>query len=271
MATGAAIAGTHVVLASTTSTQNTGLLDTLIQAYYSWAKAKYKDVRIDVVAVGTGAALEIARRGDADLLLVHDPEAEEAFVSKGYGVDRQEVMYNDFVILGPSKDPAGIRKAGSAVSAFRMIFESGTVFVSRGDESGTHDREKKLWKLAGAEVRHMKGFVTSGQGMLAALKTADGLEAYILSDRGTFLTVRDGLKKITLLYEEDPVLDNQYSVMAVNPAKFPHVFYEAALDFIKFITGPEGQKLIGDFRDKHGNVLFNPNAGREKAGIKKIA
>ena len=258
MTTSASHTNRHIVLASTTSPQNTGLLDALISGYYRWTKLK--DIKVDVVAVGTGAALEIARRGDADMLLVHDPEEEAVFVAEGYGLDRREVMYNDFVILGPSADPAGLKNAGSAAKAFKKISGSGAAFVSRGDESGTHDREKKIWKSAGVDVKHMKEFITVGQGMVSALKMADKLGAYILSDRGTYLTVKDSLKKITLLYEGDPVLNNQYSVMALNPAKHPHALYKEANDFIGFLTGPEGQKLIGGFKDKHGNVLFYPNA-----------
>jgi tungstate transport system substrate-binding protein len=257
--------GTHIVLASTTSPQNTGLLDILIQEYY---KQRELDARIDVVSVGTGAALDIARRGDADLLLVHDPEMEKAFVAEGYGIDRREVMYNDFVILGPSADPAGIKKAGSAVKAFKMITGSGAAFVSRGDESGTHDREKKFWKSARVDIKQMKDFITTGKGMVDTLKMADKFNAYVLSDRGTYLSKKDSLKNITLLFDGDPALNNQYSVMAVNPAKYPHVRYDEAMDFIEFINGPLGQKLIGGFRDAHGNMLFHPNA-RPDAGAKK--
>jgi len=260
--------GTHIVLASTTSPQNSGLLTVLIPEYYKWTALK--EVKIDVVAVGTGAALEIARRGDADILLVHDPEAEDTFVAEGYGLGRQEVMYNDFVILGPSTDPAGIKKADSAISAFKAVAGMDAPFVSRGDESGTHDREKKLWKLAGVDVKQMKGFITAGQGMVDTLKTADKLRAYIMSDRGTYLSLKDHLRHIVLLFEGDPALNNQYSVMAVNPAKHPHVRYREARDFIEFVTGPVGQKLIRDFTDKLGNVLFNPNAGLGEIKIQKV-
>jgi tungstate transport system substrate-binding protein len=257
--------GTHIVLASTTSPQNTGLLDILLQEYYRWSN---QGARIDVVSVGTGAALDIASRGDADLLLVHDPEMEKAFVAEGYGIDRREVMYNDFVIAGPSADPAGIKKASSAVKAFKMISGSGAPFVSRGDESGTHDREKKFWKSARVDIKQMKDFITAGKGMVDTLKIADRFKAYILSDRGTYLARKDSLKNITLLFEGDPALNNRYSIMAVNPAKYPHVRYSEARDFIEFITGPFGQKVIDGFRDARGNILFHPNAGPD-AGHKK--
>lgn len=251
-------AETRVILASTTSTQNTGLFDVLIPAYYKWTKLK--DVKVDVVAVGTGKAIEIARRGDADILLVHDKEKEDAFVADGFGVDRHLVMFNDFVVMGPASDPAGVRKATSATAAFRKMSDAGAVFVSRGDESGTHAREKKMWKAAGVDINGLKGYLSVGQSMEAALRITDEKGAYTLSDRATWLAMKDSLKNIELLYAGDPALYNQYSVMAVSPAKFPHTHYKEAVDFIKYITGPDGQKLIGGFKDRHGNTLFYPNA-----------
>jgi tungstate transport system substrate-binding protein len=251
-------AETRVILASTTSTQNTGLFDVLIPAYYKWTKLK--DVKIDVVAVGTGKAIEIARRGDADILLVHDKEKEDAFVAEGFGVDRHLVMFNDFVVMGPESDPAGAREAATASAAFKKMSDAGIVFVSRGDESGTHAREKKMWKAAGVDIKGLKGYLSVGQSMEAALRITDEKGAYTLSDRATWLAMKDTLKNIELLYAGDPALYNQYSVMAVNPAKFPSAHYREAKDFISYITGPDGQKLIGGFKDKYGNVLFNPNA-----------
>jgi tungstate transport system substrate-binding protein len=254
----AARAETRLILASTTSTQNTGLFDVLIPAYYKWTKLK--DVRIDVVAVGTGKAIEIARRGDADLLLVHDREKEDAFIAGGYGVDRRDVMYNDFIIAGPPSDPARIKSAKGAADAFKMIAASGYVFVSRGDESGTHAKEKKMWKAAGVDMKGLKNYLSVGQGMEETLRIADEKGAYTLCDRSTYLSQKDTLKGVTLLYEGDPVLFNQYGTMAVNPAKFPKTHYNEALDFIGYITGPDGQAVIGAFKDKYGHVLFNPNA-----------
>lgn len=251
-------AETRVILASTTSTQNTGLFNVLIPAYYKWTKLK--DVKVDVVAVGTGKAIEIARRGDADILLVHDKEKEDAFVADGFGVDRHLVMFNDFVVMGPASDPAGVRKAASAAAAFKKMSDAGATFVSRGDESGTHAREKKMWKAAGVDMKGLKNYLSVGQSMEAALRITDEKGAYTLSDRATWLAMKDSLKNIELLYAGDPDLYNQYSVMAVNPAKFPHAHYNEAVDFIKYITGPDGQKLIGGFKDKYGNILFNPNA-----------
>ncbi len=251
-------AETRVVLASTTSTQNTGLFDVLLPAYYKWTKMK--DVRIDVVAVGTGKAIETARRGDADFLLVHDKEKEEAFMAAGYGVDRHEVMYNDFVVMGPPSDPAGVAKSKSALDAFRRMSASGVQFVSRGDESGTDAREKKMWKAAGVDFKGLRNYLSVGPGMEETLRIADETGAYTLSDRGTYLTLKDTLKGITLLYGGDPALFNQYAVMAVNPAKYSHVHYDVAEDFIRFVTSSDGQKVIGGFKDKHGNPKFVPNA-----------
>ncbi|HEY3348021.1 MAG TPA: substrate-binding domain-containing protein [Nitrospirota bacterium] len=251
-------AETRVVLASTTSTQATGLFDMLIPAYYKWTK--FKDVKIDVVAVGTGKAMEIAKRGDADLLLVHDREKEDAFVAEGFGLGRKEVMYNDFVIVGPKEDPAGVTKSVSAADAFKKMSVSSAGFISRGDESGTHAREKKMWKAAGVDVKDMKGYLSIGQGMEQALRLADEKGAYTIADRGTYLALKDTLKGDTLLYAGDKALFNQYAAIAVSPAKFPKVHIKEAEDFISFITGPDGQAAIGSFKDKYGNLLFKPNA-----------
>ena len=253
-----AFAETRLILASTTSTQNTGLFDVLLPAYYKWTKLKY--IRVDVVAVGTGKAIETAKRGDADLLLMHDKEKEDAFVAEGYGVKRISVMYNEFVVVGPMADPAGVKSAKSASGAFKKIAAAGSVFVSRGDESGTHAKEKKIWKEAGVDIASIKGYLSVGQGMEATIRIADEKGAYTLSDKATYLTTLDSLKYIRLLYEGDPGLFNQYATIAVNPAKFPHTRIKEAQDFIAFITGPAGQKVIGGFRDKKGNPLFMPNA-----------
>ena len=261
------ISGTHVILASTTSPKDTGLLDELINEYYRWTKL---EARIDVVAVGTGAAMEVAKLGDADMLLTHDTESENVFLEEGYGVDRYEVMYNDFIIVGPREDPARVMNADSALDAFRRVFINTAAFVSRGDESGTHLREKKLWRETGEDPRKMKKYVTTGGGMEAALREADELSAYTLCDTGTFLKFKDELINIMQLFSGDPDLHNQYSIMAVNPARYPNVHYDEALDFIRFITGEEGQRVIGGFRDKYGNVLFTPNTGR-RGETRKIA
>ncbi len=267
MARKISISGTHVVLASTTSPKDTGLLDELIEAYYRWTKM---ETRIDVVAVGTGAAMEIAKLGDADMLLTHDTESENQFLEEGYGVDRYEVMYNDFIIVGPKEDPVRVMNAGSALDAFRRIFVNTAAFVSRGDQSGTHMREKKLWREAGEDPRRMKKYVTTGGGMEAALREADAFSAYTLCDTGTYLKFKDELLNVTQLFSGDPNLCNQYSVMAVNPARYPNAHYDEALDFIRFVTGEEGQRVIGGFKDRYGNVLFMPNTGR-RGEARKIA
>ncbi len=257
---GTAGAGTRLILASTTSTQNSGLFNVLIPAYYHWTKLK--DVRIDVVALGTGKAIATAQRGDADLLLVHDKDKEMKFLHAGYGIDRRDVMYNDFVIIGPPDDPAKVKSAKSAADAFRRIAASGAVFVSRGDQSGTNARELKMWKAADVDASKLGHYLSIGQGMGATLKMADEKAAYTLSDRGTYLAFKDGLKGVTMLYSGDPALFNQYGTMPVNPARFPSAHYKEAMDFINFITGPAGQKVIGDYKDRHGNRLFVPDAGK---------
>lgn len=259
-------ATTRVVMASTTSTDNTGLFKVLLPAYYNWTKIK--DVRIDVVAVGTGKAIAIARRGDADIVFVHDRVKEDEFIKDGFGVGRRDVMYNEFVITGPASDPAGIKSAKNAAAAFRQIADSGAVFVSRGDDSGTNAREKLLWKASGVSPAGRKNYLSVGQGMEETLRIADEKGAYTLSDKGTYLVSRLHLSATTLLYEGDPGLFNQYGVMAVNPAKYPHVHYDVALDFIEFVTGPAGQKVIGDFRDKNGNPIFVPDAEGSKATVR---
>ncbi|MBI5696327.1 MAG: substrate-binding domain-containing protein [Nitrospirae bacterium] len=260
VATGSpAHAGTRLIMQSTTSTQNTGLFDVLLPAYYKWTKLK--DVNIDVVAVGTGKAIENARRGDADILLVHDREKEDAFIADGFGVNRHDLMYNDFIVVGPASDPAKVKAAKTASDAFARMAKAGVQFVSRGDESGTHAKEKKLWKAAGVDVAKLKGYLSVGQGMEDTLRITVEKGAYTLSDRATYQSMRDhGLKGVTLLFEGDKAMFNQYGIMAVNPAKHPAVHYKEAMDFINFVTGPDGQKVIGNFRDKAGNSLFVPNA-----------
>lgn len=252
-------AETRLILQSTTSTQNTGLFDVLLPAYYKWTK--FKGVKIDVVAVGTGKAIENARRGDADILLVHDREKEDAFIADGFGVNRHDLMYNDFIVVGPPSDPARVKAAKSAADAFSRMAKAGVPFVSRGDESGTHAKEKKLWKAAGVDVAKLKGYMSTGLPMEDVLRMSDEKGSYTLSDRATYRTMKDsGMKAITLLYAGDPAMFNQYGVMAVNPAKYPAVHYKEAMDFINFVTGKDGQKVIGSFKDKAGNTLFVPNA-----------
>lgn len=244
--------GARLILATTTSTENSGLLKAILPVFEA-----RENVRVDVVAVGTGAAIRLGKNGDADVVLVHDPHMEEEFTASGFGIGRKNVMYNDFVVLGPKEDPAGIRSARDAADAFRMIARSGADFVSRGDASGTHVKEKTVWEAAGLKPSG-RWYKEAGQGMGAVITMADGLAGYTLSDRGTFISLENRISSV-LLYEGDPVLFNPYGVIAVNPAKRPHVNYGKAEAFIRWLTGTEGRRLIGDYRigDKQ---LFYPSA-----------
>jgi len=239
-------------MATTTSTENTGLLPVLDAPFEQKHKA-----RIDVIAVGSGKAMKLGENGDVDIVFVHDPEAEEKFVAAGHGVDRRAVMHNDFVLVGPEADPAGVGSAKSADEAFRKIAEAKAGFVSRGDESGTHVKEKALWRKAGLEPAG-EWYLSVGQGMGAVLRMADDKAYYTLTDRGTFLASKDKLA-VKLLFEGDPALFNPYHVMAVNPKKHKHVNYKLANKYIDYVTGPEGQKTIGGFKVA-GQPLFFPDA-----------
>jgi tungstate transport system substrate-binding protein len=240
-----------LLLASTTSTEDSGLFDVLLPAFES----AHPEVSVQVTAVGTGQALELGRRGDADVLLVHAPAAESAFVAGGHGTGRCEVMYNDFVVVGPGADPAGIRGLGDAAEAFRRIAAAGAEFVSRGDDSGTHRKERSLWSAAGLEPGD-GGYVEIGQGMAEALRMATERRAYTLTDRATYLNQRPGLD-LELLVEGDDRLFNQYGVIPVAGAPHPR----AARTFAHWITGEEGQGLIGRYgRTRFGQPLFIPNA-----------
>ncbi len=244
-----------LVIASTTSTQNSGLLDILLPAY---EKSTCYGVAVEVVAVGTGKAIRVAKKGDADLLFVHDPYREEKFVAEGYGVNRRIVMHNAFVILGPAKDPAGIKGTSSAVEAFEMIMEHASAFVSRGDDSGTNMRELDIWDDAGISPKGKGWYFETGGKMGDTLLAANVKGAYTISDMGTFLNYGDKIK-LKVLVKGDPVLRNQYSVIAVNPDRFPQVNYRIAMDFIAFVTSPEGQEVIASYK-KHGVCLFSPDA-----------
>lgn len=238
-------------LATTTSTENSGLLYVLLPPF-----EETYNVKVDVIAVGTGKALKLGENGDVDVVLVHAREAENAFIENGFGVNRRDVMYNDFVIVGPGNDPAGIKKE-SATDALKNIAEKRWFFSSRGDESGTNMKEKNLWKLAG--IQPSGGwYLETGQGMDATLQIADEKKAYCLVDRGTFIAFE---KKIDLviLCEGDKRFFNPYSIIAVNPSLHPHVKYTYSMALIGWVTSPEGQKIIGDFK-KEGKELFFPSA-----------
>ena len=255
-----------LVMASTTSVQQSGLLDELLPAY---EKSSSFVIKVDVVAVGTGKAIRLAKQGEADLLLVHDPFREEKFVAEGYGVNRRLVMHNYFVLIGPGDDPAGVRKAKKAIEALEEIAASGAAFVSRGDDSGTNIKELDLWDDAGINPKGKGWYFESGTKMGDTLLLADRKSAYTLSDMGTYLNYRKRLK-IKVLLEEDAALRNQYGIIAVNPDRFPHVRYREAMDFIAFVTSPEGQCLIANYR-KQGVGLFIPDATPLTAKAKKVS
>jgi tungstate transport system substrate-binding protein len=249
-------AETRIRCASTTSTQNSGLFDYILPLF----KQK-TGITVDVVAVGTGAAIEIGKRGDADVVFVHAKEQELKAVEEGYFVKRHDVMYNDFVIIGPSDDPAKIKGTKSAADAFRKIAEASYPFVSREDKSGTNTKELFLWKEAGINPKGQKWYLEAGQGMEKTQRIANEKRAYTLTDRGTWLATKelDRLDMMIVL-EGDPVLFNQYGVMAVNPAKHGHVKYKEVMEFINWLISREGQQVIAAYKDKHGNALFIPNA-----------
>ena len=249
-----------VRMLSTTSTENSGLLSYLLPIFESKT-----GIRVHVVAVGTGQALRGARNGDADVLMVHDKASELKLIADGHGIERREVMYNDFVIVGPRDDPAKIGGTNDAISALQLIKKSGAVFVSRGDDSGTHKAERRLWRAAGIEPggRSDPWYREAGSGMGATLNIAAGMNAYTLTDRGTWLSFRNR-RDLEILVEGDPPLFNQYGIMLVNPAKHPHVKAKEARALIDWITSPEGQRAIGKFTVE-GRVLFIPNF-RAKGG-----
>jgi tungstate transport system substrate-binding protein len=244
-----------LTLATTTSTQFTGLLDWLHPRF-----EKRYGVRVHTIAVGTGKALRLGRDGDVDVVLVHAPEAEKKFVSRGYGVNRRSVMFNDFVIVGPENDPAKISGMGDAAAALRWVSARGALWASRGDDSGTYKKEMSLWRAAGILPKG-SWYLSLGQGMGYTLRLADEKGAYTLVDRGSYLFfAARGKVDLKIVSEGDKRLLNPYGVIAVNPKRHPHVKYDLAMKYVTFLTSPEGQKLIGSFRVK-GKKLFHPFAG----------
>ena len=242
-----------LILATTTSTRDSGLLDELVPRFEAQT-----GIQVKVIAVGTGAALRMGREGNADVLLVHAPTAEEAFMREGHGLERRAVMHNDFVIVGPPDDPADVRDLPAA-EAMRRIAQSHALFISRGDDSGTHKKEQELWKAASITPEGA-WYQASGQGMGATLQIASEKGAYTLTDRGTFLNMRAVLN-LEVLVEGDPVLFNPYHVIVVNPERHPAVNVEGARAFADFLTSPEVQALIGAYgRDRFGEPLFVPDA-----------
>jgi len=244
-----------IVVASTTSTQDSGLFGYLLPLF----KAK-TGIDVKVVAQGTGQALDTARRGDADVVFVHAKAAEEKFLAEGFGVKRFPVMYNDFVLIGPARDPAGIKGTRDIVAALKTIRDKRAPFVSRGDRSGTHQAELALWATAGIDLTKDKGpwYREIGQGMGAALNTAGAMEAYTVSDRGTWISFRN-MGDLVIAVEGDQRLFNQYGVMLVNPAKHPGVKKVLGQQFVDWLVSPEGQRAIANYQI-NGQQLFYPNA-----------
>lgn len=246
-----------ILLQSTTSTRNSGLYDYLLPMYQ-----KLRGVAVRAVAVGTGQALKNARNGDADVLLVHAKSAEEQFVADGYGVERFDLMYNDFVVVGPKSDPAGIRGLTDASAALELIARTGVTFVSRGDDSGTHQKERALWQGTTIEVDGASGtwYLETGNGMGATLNIAIGKDAYTLTDRATWISFQNK-HAFEILVEGDPQLFNQYGVILVNAERHPHVKADLGQAFIDWLLSPAGQDAIGAFK-VDGEQLFYPNAKR---------
>jgi tungstate transport system substrate-binding protein len=249
-----------IVVASTTSTQDSGLFGYLLPIF----KQK-TGIDVKVVAQGTGQALDTARRGDADVVFVHAKSAEEKFLSEGFGVKRYPVMYNDFILIGPASDPAGVKGSKDIVASLTTIKNKGAPFISRGDRSGTHIAELALWKAAGIDIESSKGpwYKAIGQGMGAALNTASAADAYVLADRGTWLAFKNR-GTLAIAVEGDKRLFNQYGVMLVNPAKHPTVKKDLGQQFIDFLVSPEGQKVIAGYK-VNGEQLFYPNASDPNA------
>jgi len=255
-------ANPNLILATTTSTQDSGLLDELIPMFE--AQTGYL---VQTVAVGTGAALKMGEEGNADVLLVHAPSAEKVLMDAGNARDRFLVMHNDFVIVGPVDDPAGIKGATDIVTVFQGLDVAGQTFISRGDDSGTHKMEKSLWVKAGTDPAGQTWYLESGQGMGATLTLASEKSAYTLTDRATFLANQANLQ-LSILFEGDPSLLNVYHVMTVNPEKWPLVNYEGAMAFANFMTSAETQAVIGEFGvDKFGQALFFPDADKTDADL----
>jgi tungstate transport system substrate-binding protein len=246
-----------LILATTTSLQDSGLLDALIPLFQ-----EQTGYTVQTVAVGTGQALQMGEEGNADVLLVHAPSSEVAFMDAGNGKDRFLVMHNDFIIVGPANDPARISNVDSVIEALTRIYNSGSTFISRGDDSGTHKKELALWKSAALDPAGQAWHLETGQGMGATLTVASEKGAYTLTDRATYLAQRENLQ-LEILLEGDPPLLNVYHVITVNPDKWPKLNYEGALAFANFMTDPATQAVIAEFGlDKFGQPLFVPDAGK---------
>jgi tungstate transport system substrate-binding protein len=249
-----------IVVASTTSMQDSGLFDHILPLF----KAR-SGIDVKVLAQDTGLALDTGRRGDADVVFVHTKSAEEKFLAEGFSVKRYPVMYNDFVLIGPKSDPAGLRGSNDIVAALKRLKTMRAPFIARGGRSGTNIAELDLWRLAGIDIGAEKGtwYMNIGQGMGGALETASAINAYVLSDRGSWLSFKNKVDLIIVM-QGDKRLLNQYDVMLVNPQKYPHVKTELGQQFIDWLVSPAGQKAIGDYKI-NGEQLFHPNANDPQA------
>jgi tungstate transport system substrate-binding protein len=243
-----------ITVASTTSTEQSGLFGHVLPIFENKT-----GIKVRVVAQGTGQALDMGRRGDADVVFVHDPAAEKKFIDEGFGVDYKQVMYNDFVLIGPKSDPAKIGGGKDILAALKKIETAKAPFVSRADKSGTHAAELRYWKAAGVDIAAQKGpwYKETGSGMGPALNTASSMNGYILADRGTWLAFKNR-GDLAILVEGDQKLFNQYGIMLVNPAKHPHVKKDPGSAFVNWVVSPEGQKAIADYK-VGGEQLFFPN------------
>ncbi len=249
-------AGETIRVASTTSTFHSGLLDYLLPIF-----KKSTGIDIKLTVVGTGAALELGQQGKVDVVLVHDKDLEIQLVDEGHFIDREEIMYNDFVILGPPNDPASLKGTSTALEAFTKIRASKSTFISRSDNSGTNMRENRIWATSGAMPARLDSwYLSANLGMAETITLAAAKKAYTLADRATWLTVQDKNPDLALLVEGDPALFNQYGVMIVNPRNHKYINYQSAMNFVIWLTSSAGQEAIGSFRDTLGNVLFTPNA-----------
>jgi tungstate transport system substrate-binding protein len=256
-------------MSTTTSTENSGLLKVLLPPF-----EKNCNCKVDVIAVGTGKALKLGEAGDVDVVLVHARALEDKFMAEGFGVNRRDVMYNDFVVIGPANDPAGVKHAGTAADAFKRIATTQSIFISRGDESGTHQKEKEIW-AASAITPAGRWYRSAGQGMGEVINMATELRGYTLADRGTYNAFRHGKTDLVLLFEGprkkpgtrltvaqvtaltgQKGLFNPYGVIAVNPKRFPHVKYALAMKFVEYVTGAEGQRIIANYQVEGDPVFF---------------
>ena len=260
--TGQAAASQSLILATTTSTQDSGLLDALIPIF-----EKQSGYFVKTIAVGSGQAMAMGKKGEADVLLVHSPDDEKKFMAEGFGLSRRLVMHNDFVLVGPAGDPAKLRAAKNSAEAIGKIEQTGALFLSRGDNSGTHAKERKLWKISGINPEGQKWYQQTGLGMGETLNVAAEKRGYTLADRGTYLALKKHLG-LEILMEGDPSLLNVYHVIEVNPAKWQKVNAPAARAFADFMVSKKTQQIIGTFGiDKFGAPLFFPDAGKKPESL----